>query len=559
MKLEDVEQQQYDDVQPDERASLPLGQSLSCGVGTFLLAGAVDMVAHFGLTGLVVGGIAAYAASQHGPELLEHLKGAWPAARPAPPPAKVPRTLASHGKSQRSLLDRTLGWFPDEEPDEDTVLVDATPAEQEPAETWERWPPAARPARERLIDLSPDVQIDKRDLSGKALLVCGMRRHGKTTLGARIAEQLGKHNLPLVIPDLEGDYLSLAEVLPRAVIAGHSHAARQYPASQFIALDSVQAAYQLGYDTLEYGYQVMLDLSSYTDLDAAIAIQINVIRGLFHWTSRHPEKRVPCHVFLDEAQRYLPQTLSDSVIQNRTVLGGLLKCYMDIIGIGGKRGIVPVILTQRFAQVNNKIMAQSEVFFLLRQTHDTDLDRCMEYVNHDVATRKQIACFQPGQGVYIAFDGSQVVTQFHQRESSGERSATPQAEAASRYAHMPMYRPAVREMAREAVPSADQSNERVMVPPPQAEPHGEVKPTAVEAVPFARPETDLIEVSGVRLTRKQKLAYDLHLAGNTTITALATAMSQNGAYGTVDNNVAYRLRNELAACGLIRLPHRNKG
>jgi hypothetical protein len=544
----------------EQEPAVPLTEQLGFGVGTFLVAGGIDMVAHFGLTGLVVGGIAAYAASQHGPELLEHLKGAWPAARPSSSyaQAKAPRTLASHGKSQRSLLDRTLGWFPaDEETtgeDAETVLVD-----EAPAETWERWRPA-RPARDRLIDLAPNIQIDKRDLAGKAIFVCGIRRHGKTTLGARLAEQLGKHSLPLVIPDLEGDYLSLADVLPRAVIAGHSDAARQYRAYEFMAVDSVQAAYQLGYDTLECGYQVLLDLSSYTDLDAAIAIQINVIRGLFHWTNRHPDQRVPCHVFLDEAQRYLPQTLSDSVILNKTVLGMLLKCYMDIIASGGKRGIAPVILTQRFAQVNNKIMAQSEVFFLLRQTHDTDLDRCMEYVNSDVATRKHIARFQPGQGVYIAFDGTQIVTQFTQRESSGERSASPQPEAASRYVNMPMARPG-RETAREVIPSADQSYRRVTTPP-DVEPRSEVKesrPTAAEAVPLARPETDLVEVAGVRLTRKQKLAYDLHLAGNTTITALATAMTQNGAYGTVDNNVAYRLRNELAACGLIRLPHRNKG
>jgi hypothetical protein len=551
MKHEDLEQ----DPRAEEEPTAPLTEQLGFGVGTFAVAGLIDACAHFGLTGLVVGGIAAYAASQHGPELLEHLKGTLPASLPV----KAPRTLAteSRGGSKRRLLDRVLERLPGEgeEEEEDTVLVEETPS----AQTWEGWRPASRPARERLIDLSPDVQIDKRDLSGKAILVCGMRRHGKTTLGARIAEQLGKHLLPLVIPDLEGDYLSLAEVLPRAVIAGHSDAARQHRGYEFIALDSTQAAYQLGYDTLEYGYQVLLDLSSYSELDQAIAIQINVIRGLFQWTKLHPDKRVPCHVFLDEAQRYLPQTLSDSVILNKTVLGGLLKCYMDIIGTGGKRGIVPVILTQRFAQVNNKIMAQSEVFFLLRQTHDTDLDKCMEYVNREVATRKQIACFQPGQGVYIAFDGTQIVTQFHQRESSGERSATPQAEAASRYAHMPMHRPTVRETAREAVPSADQSNERVMVPPSQVEPHRESTPTAVEAVPLARPETDHVEVAGIRLTRKQKLAYDLHMAGNTTITALATAMTQNGAYGTVDNNVAYRLRNELAAFGLIRLPHRNKG
>jgi hypothetical protein len=501
MKQEDIEQQQNDEAQPDERPSLPLGQSVSCGVGTFLAAGVVDMVAHFGLTGLVVGGIAAYAASQHGPELLEHLKGTWPttAARPASPQAKASRLLASHG-SKRSFLDRTLGWFPGEEEtsgeDADTMLVDEVAEQALPAETWERWRPAARSARERLLDLAPDVQIDRRDLAGKAIFVCGIRRHGKTTLGARLAEQLGQHCLPLVIPDLEGDYLSMAEVLPRAVIAGHSDAAGHYPTSQFVALDSVQAAYQLGYDTLEYGYQVILDLSSYTTLDAAIAIQINVIRGLFHWTNTHPDQRVPCHVFLDEAQRYLPQTLSDSVILDRTVLGMLLKCYMDIIAIGGKRGLAPVILTQRFAQVNNKIMAQSEVFFLLRQTHDTDLDRCMEYVNCEIASRKQIACFQPGQGVYIASNGSQIVTRFRQRESSGERSASPRPEAASRYAHMPLYRPA-----REAVQSADQSNGRVTVPPqaeqpviPMPEPAGEVSPPAAAPVVRNRPKTELERV-----------------------------------------------------------------
>jgi hypothetical protein len=479
----------YYEEQPEEEArSLPLAQSLKYGAGTFLAAGVLDLVAHFGPTGLVVGGIAAYVASRHGPDLVEQVRGALPTRPSYRTPVKETRTLASESRGgKRRMLDRALGRFPGQAAEEDTVLVDETPAE-----TWERWRPAAWPAsRDRLLDLAPDVHLPLRDLAGKAIFVCGMRRHGKTTLGARLAEQLGQHCLPLVIPDLEGDYLSLAEVLPRAVIAGHSHAAGQYPVSQFVAADSVQAAYQVGYDTLEHGYQLLLDLSSYTTLDAAIAIQINVIRGLFHWTNRHPDQRVPCHVFLDEAQRYLPQTLSESVILDRTVLGMLLKCYMDIIAIGGKRGIAPVILTQRFAQVNNKIMAQSEVFFLLRQTHDTDLDRCMEYVNREVASRKQIACFQPGQGVYIASDGTQIVTQFTPRESSGERSASPQPEAASRYAHMPLYRPA-REAAaaREAVPSADQASERVTVPPlmpplepAKPEPDDQLPPVSIKVLP----------------------------------------------------------------------------
>src|SRR5713101_3289076 len=90
--------------QPQPQPGAPLAQSLSCGVSTFLAAGVVDLVGHPGLTGLVVGGIAAYAASQHGPQLLEQVKGAWPA-RPSSPQGEAPRTLASEsGNGKRSLL-----------------------------------------------------------------------------------------------------------------------------------------------------------------------------------------------------------------------------------------------------------------------------------------------------------------------------------------------------------------------------------------------------------------------------------------------------------------------
>ena len=127
---EEVEQQQSREASPEERPSLPLAQSLSCGVSTFLAAGIVDLVAHLGPTGLVVGGIAAYVASQHGPELLEQVKGAMPTTRLSSNAlVNTPRRLASESsKGKRSVLDRALGRFPAHE-DADTVLVD------EPEET----------------------------------------------------------------------------------------------------------------------------------------------------------------------------------------------------------------------------------------------------------------------------------------------------------------------------------------------------------------------------------------------------------------------------------------
>ena len=43
--------------QPEEKPPVPLTQTLGFGAGTMLAAGMVDLVAHLGPTGLVVGGM----------------------------------------------------------------------------------------------------------------------------------------------------------------------------------------------------------------------------------------------------------------------------------------------------------------------------------------------------------------------------------------------------------------------------------------------------------------------------------------------------------------------
>src|SRR5713226_4892442 len=121
-------QEEFEDKQP-----VPLTQALGFGAGTFLAAGMVDLLAHLGPTGLVVGGIVAYAASRHGPDLLEQVRGALPA-RPSPSRQEgAPHTLASESGGKRSFLDRALGRFPAQE---ETVLEDAdTLIVDEPEET----------------------------------------------------------------------------------------------------------------------------------------------------------------------------------------------------------------------------------------------------------------------------------------------------------------------------------------------------------------------------------------------------------------------------------------
>src|SRR5713226_7559392 len=100
-----------------QQPGVPLLQTLGFGAGTFLAAGMVDLLAHLGPTGLVVGGIAAYIASRHGPELFEQVREALPPslAREASrqPVAHIPRRQQQdrERRGRRSVLDRALGRF----------------------------------------------------------------------------------------------------------------------------------------------------------------------------------------------------------------------------------------------------------------------------------------------------------------------------------------------------------------------------------------------------------------------------------------------------------------
>jgi hypothetical protein len=135
----------------------------------------------------------------------------------------------------------------------------------------------------------------------------------------------------------------------------------------------------------------------------------------------------------------------------------------------------PATFLLRPAQVNKKIMAQSEVPFLMKQTMDNDLARCMEYVKRRTATEEMIARLSPGQGIYIGADGTQRLTQFHKRQSSSARSHTPRAAVALRYAQMPMQ----------------------PIMPPLAQPASPPPYTQQQAIPAASPAgTHQLPVSG---------------------------------------------------------------
>ena len=155
--------------QREEQRPLPLVRSLTYGTGTFLAAGKVDLLAHLGPTGLVVGGIAAYVAAQHGPELVERVREAFPPRADGQPTEEVDQQgeekKQQHGG--RRLIDRALGRFPEEKaspPPEGTAQDAAAPAlldDEEGARQPAEDAAFARAAAQKEVPGVPRLTVDQ--------------------------------------------------------------------------------------------------------------------------------------------------------------------------------------------------------------------------------------------------------------------------------------------------------------------------------------------------------------------------------------------------------------
>jgi hypothetical protein len=259
------------------------------------------------------------------------------------------------------------------------------------------------------IDLAPGLQLGINDIAGKATFICGIRRSGKTTLGVRIAEEMGKFNMPMLIPDLKGDWLSCVDTLPNAVILRQGEATEKNAVSH-------------GYAICEEGLQIILDVASYDDMNEVAVVIAGMIAGVFHWEKKHLDSRRLCAIFLDEAQSYLPQDVKDSIISDPVARDAMMNAYMQVLAVGGSLGLFPVILTQRISQVAKKIVAQSELAFLLKQTMDLDINR---YQSFTTVQKEKIRALKQGQGIYVDIEGVSSVHMFHKRTSSDSMSRTP--------------------------------------------------------------------------------------------------------------------------------------
>lgn len=276
--------------------------------------------------------------------------------------------------------------------------------------------------------MAPDVNIPINEFIGRAITGLGIRGSGKTHLAARIIEQLARFPIPMLIGDPDGDYDTLPLLLDRCVIAGHPDWSAKDNYQGYYWDVNLENAFQTGEYLLEIGYQVVLSMRSYPTKEEAAQVLVLIIRGLFSWAEAQPKnRRVPCLVFLDEAQKFLPENGVATTLSKATI-SSMLSAFDDLNSIGRKRGLTPCLFTQRIAQIRKSAISGTEVWFFGKQELPLDLERYEEFIGRDengkqIVNRREMQTLDAGN-FYVFEDGEYYKVRFWMRDSE-HKSITP--------------------------------------------------------------------------------------------------------------------------------------
>ncbi len=385
-------------------------------------------------------------------------------------------------------------------------------------------------------------------LLGAMMLLIGLRRSGKSNLLAVLVEELGRFAVPMIIFDTEDEYSGLVDkkYMPRGYHVGSAELQQESPhLDRYVAIDA-DGAYEFGKAVLDGGLQVVINLKSWAADEDAALIMTEIIDGLNDWEQgRKSEERIPCMVFLDEAQKWLPQNTGDKYVSKETQTL-LHHAFFDIlVARGGKRGFGLVVAAQRYSQLNKNVL-QSLWKFLFLQTEEIDLKRyeALGIPRDQTSTLRQGECFIFSPMVI----GLKTMIRLRYSPHQGH---TPGLD--NLLSHNRRLAPVDVILSRSFasagnVATVSKETRRLDVETPLVLPTTKLPEVELETNP---PVGEEEEKSGQFLSKRQTLALAYYQQGKTGVVELASALTQDGQCGNVSNDAAYKLLVELDNLGLI--------
>ena len=213
------------------------------------------------------------------------------------------------------------------------------------------------------------------DAVTQSFALLAVRRAGKSNAAAVLAEEMHAAGLPWVAIDPKGDWWGLRSSrdgtgpgLPVPVFGGlHGDTPLTPEAGRLVA--EIVA---------EENLTCILDVSDFPSKAAQMRFLTDFAEHLFRLHRKNPRPR---HVFLEEADEYLPQR----------VMSEQAKCvgaWTRLVKQGGAFGLGVTLISQRSAVVNKDALTQVETLIALRTTSPQDRAAVKAWIDYHDASRE---------------------------------------------------------------------------------------------------------------------------------------------------------------------------
>lgn len=228
------------------------------------------------------------------------------------------------------------------------------------------------------LRLAPELALPI-DYITKTCAILAQRRKGKTYTASVLAEELVEANLPFVALDPTGAWHGLrssadgtAPGLPVVILGGkHGDVPLERTGGRLVA-DLV----------VDHPGWYVIDFSHFESGAAERLFATDFAERLYR-RKGEAGKDFPLHLFVDEADRFVPQRVGGGRGDARETDQRLLGAFEAIVRRGGLRGLGTTLISQRAAVVNKNVLEQIDILIALRIVGPNDRAAIDDYLKSD--------------------------------------------------------------------------------------------------------------------------------------------------------------------------------
>ncbi|UOF77576.1 hera helicase [Caudoviricetes sp.] len=267
------------------------------------------------------------------------------------------------------------------------------------------------------LRLADDLSIPLEAIS-ETFAILAVRGAGKSNTAAVFAEKMFEAGLPFVVVDPVGAWYGLRSsqdgtgpgfAIP--IFGGKRGDVPLERTGGSLVADLV----------VDERLTCILDLSTFESEAAKKAFLLDFARRLYQRNEQ------PLHLFLEEADDYIPQRLIGG--SEKAVEAQLLRAFENIVRRGRSRGLGMTMITQRSASLNKSVLTQAGTLIAMRTTAPQDRDAVAEWIRYNGQASEilsSLASLENGEAWVYSPQFLKTVRRVHfYRRSTFDSGATP--------------------------------------------------------------------------------------------------------------------------------------